>query len=89
MRPIKRRAKVPDNLSACHTAVIGDYIVEGHVPAAEMKRLLREKPDFHGVSVPGMPVGSPGMERGGRVEPYSVIGFSATGDTTVMARYGE
>jgi len=89
MRPIKRRAKVPDPLSACHTATVGDYIVEGHVPAEQIKRLVREKPSLHGISVPGMPVGSPGMERGDYVEPYDVIGFTAAGDTSVVARYGQ
>lgn len=89
MKPIKQRAKVPQDLAACHTATMGDYIVEGHVPADEMKRLLQETPDLHGISVPGMPVGSPGMERGDYVEPYSVVGFSASGDTTVVARYGQ
>ncbi len=89
MQTIKRRGKVPDELAACHTAVLENYVVEGHVPAAEMKRLLQESPDFHGISVPGMPVGSPGMERGDYVEPYSVIGFTASGDTTVVAQYGQ
>lgn len=88
MRPIKRRAKVPQQLASCHTAAIGDYIVEGHVPAEQIERLLRQKPSFHGISVPGMPVGSPGMERGDRVEPYSVVGFTTSGDTTVVAQYG-
>lgn len=89
MKPIKRRAKIPQDLAACHTASVGNYIVEGHVPAEQVKRLLREKPDVHGISVPGMPTGSPGMERGDYVEPYSVVGFTASGDTTVMARYGQ
>ena len=88
MRPIKRRAKVPQQLASCHTATIGGYVVEGHVPAEQIERLLRQKPSLHGISVPGMPVGSPGMERGDRVEPYSVVGFTASGDTTVVAQYG-
>lgn len=79
---------IPEELAACHTAVVGNYVVEGHVPATEVKRLLQEKPNFHGISVPGMPVGSPGMERGDRVEPYDVIAFTKTGDTTVVAEYG-
>jgi hypothetical protein len=88
MQPIKRRGKVPKQLAACHTATVGDYVVEGHVPAEQIERLVREKPSLHGISVPGMPVGSPGMERGDYVEPYSVVGFTASGDTTVVARYG-
>lgn len=88
LRPVKQQLGVPDALASCHTAVVGNYVVEGHVPAAQVKRLLRETPDLRGISVPGMPVGSPGMERGDRVEPYAVVGFSPSGDTTVVARYG-
>jgi hypothetical protein len=86
--PVKRQVGVPEGLASCHTAVVGDYVVEGHVPAEQMRRLLREKPALRGLSVPGMPVGSPGMERGDYVEPYSVVGFTASGDTTVVAQYG-
>lgn len=88
LRPLKRQLGVPSGLASCHTAVVNDYVVEGHVPASEVKRLLANAPGFRGVSVPGMPVGSPGMERGDRVDPYSVIGFTAKGDTTVVAQYG-
>jgi hypothetical protein len=88
LRPVKQQLGVPDELASCHTAVVGNYVVEGHVPAEQVKRLLREGPDLRGVSVPGMPIGSPGMERGDRVEPYAVVGFTANGDTTVVARYG-
>lgn len=88
LRPVKQQMGVPKALASCHTAVVNEYVVEGHVPAAEIKRLLRETPDLRGISVPGMPVGSPGMERGDRVDPYSVIGFTASGDTTVVAEYG-
>lgn len=88
LRPLKQQVGVPDDLAACHTAIVGNYVVEGHVPAGEVKRLLREKPNLHGISVPGMPVGSPGMERGDRVEPYNVVGFTKQGDTSVFAEYG-
>jgi len=88
VRPIKARLGVPRPLSSCHTAVVGEYVVEGHVPAGDIKRLLRERPSFHGLSVPGMPVGSPGMEQGNYVEPYAVVGFTPQGDTTHVARYG-
>jgi hypothetical protein len=88
LRPVKQQVGVPEGLGSCHTAVVDNYVVEGHVPAAEVKRLLREAPDLRGVSVPGMPIGSPGMERGDRVDPYSVVGFTAAGDTTIVARYG-
>jgi hypothetical protein len=88
VQPVKQQLGVPRSLASCHTAVVGDYVVEGHVPAADVKRLLQEGPSLRGVSVPGMPVGSPGMERGDRVDPYPVVGFTASGDTTVRARYG-
>lgn len=88
VNPVKRQMGVPENLASCHTAVVEDYVVEGHVPAQDIKQLLQEKPTFRGLSVPGMPIGSPGMERGDYVEPYSVVGFTPEGDTTVVAQYG-
>ena len=72
--PVKRRLGVPDELAACHTAEIEGYAIEGHVPAAAIRRLLAEKPTAKGLAVPGMPVGSPGME-GGEPEVYDVILF--------------
>lgn len=87
VRPVKQQVGVPNDLASCHTAIVNDYVVEGHVPADEIKRLIREAPDLRGISVPGMPVGSPGMERGDRVQPYSVIGFTPSGDTTIVAEY--
>ena len=85
--PIKRRLQVPDALQACHTAVTGDYVVEGHVPADLIQRLLRERPAVLGLAVPGMPAGSPGMETPGRApERYDVLTFDRTGRTTVFAR---
>ena len=88
VKPVKRKVGVPSSLAACHTAVVNNYVVEGHVPAKDVKQLLRENPKMRGLSVPGMPVGSPGMERGNRVEPYKVLTFTPAGDTTVFARYG-
>lgn len=88
VQPVKKQVGVPSSLAACHTSTVGGYVVEGHVPAQDVKRLLREKPDVRGISVPGMPVGSPGMERGNQVEPYKVLTFTPAGDTTVFARYG-
>lgn len=81
----KRRHGVPENLYGCHTALIDGYVIEGHVPADLITRLLREKPKVVGLAVPGMPVGSPGME-GGRPEPYEVLTFDKNGRTTVYAR---
>lgn len=73
MNPIKIKFGVPTGLGSCHTAKIGGYFVEGHVPASDVKRLLKEKPDALGISVPGMPMGSPGMEvPSGEVQKYSV-----------------
>jgi hypothetical protein len=60
-------------LEACHTALVGGYVVEGHVPAADITRLLTERPAVVGLAVPGMPIGSPGMEQGGRKDPYEVL----------------
>lgn len=87
--PVKRQLGVPEDLAACHTAVVEDYVVEGHVPAEQVKRLLRESPDLRGIAVAGMPAGSPGMEQGDYVEPYDVVAFTASGETTVVAQYGQ
>jgi hypothetical protein len=85
---VKTRLKVPDDLAACHTAEVAGYVVEGHVPAIALKRLLAEKPDATGLAVPGMPVGSPGME-GGTPERYEVVLFGANGRRTYMSFIGE
>jgi hypothetical protein len=84
---LKARLGVPEALASCHTAEIGGYVIEGHVPPAAIKRLLAEKPDGKGLAVPGMPVGSPGMEVEG-VEPdtYEVVLFGPSGQRT-YARY--
>jgi hypothetical protein len=82
-----REAGVPEDLGSCHTAKVGGYAVEGHVPAADIQRLLKEKPAVAGIAVPGMPLGSPGMEQGGRTQPYDVIAFSREGKRTVFASH--
>lgn len=87
LAPVKAEAGVPADLSSCHTAVVGGYVVEGHVPAADVRRLLAERPDVHGLAVPGMPVGSPGMEGPRPDEPYEVIAFDGRGDRRVFARH--
>lgn len=84
--PIKRDLGVPEDLQSCHTAVIDGYVIEGHVPARELARLLRERPAATGLAVPDMPIGSPGMEQGDRVDPYRVILFSGA-DRMTYARY--
>ena len=88
-RPWQEQFGVPESLGACHTARAGDYWVEGHVPADLIIQLLAEHPDdIQGIAVPGMPIGSPGME-GPNPEPYSVISVTAEGDTEVYATRGE
>ncbi len=82
---MKRQRGVPEHLYACHTGVIDGYVIEGHVPADLIEKLLKEKPAIVGLVVPGMPVGSPGME-GGRPEPYEVLTFDKSGKTTVYAK---
>lgn len=85
--PVKRERRVPEALASCHTGVVGGYLVEGHVPAADIRRLLAERPEALGLAVPGMPLGSPGMDGGGRKEPYEVLLFDAAGGTRVFARH--
>lgn len=88
--PIKQRVGVPFGMGSCHTAEVGGYFVEGHVPAAEIKRLLRERPQAKGLTVPGMPAGSPGMEvASGRVDRYEVLLVGKDGKTSVFATYGD
>lgn len=87
---IKAEQGVPGTLQSCHTAIVDGYVIEGHVPAADIKRLLKERPQVKGLSVPGMPVGSPGMEVNGvAAEAYDVIAFQPDGATTVFASYGK
>jgi hypothetical protein len=85
---VKRRLGVPDDLAACHTAEVAGYIIEGHVPAAALTRFLAEKPKATGLAVPGMPIGSPGME-GGRPEKYDVVLFTPNSRQTYMSFIGE
>ena len=85
--PVARRLGVPDRLRSCHTSQIGGYVIEGHVPAADVKRLLATKPKAVGISVPGMVVGSPGMEHGDHKEAYQVLLFDKVGKTKVFASH--
>lgn len=86
MSEIKRGLGVPDDLKSCHTGVVNGYVIEGHVPAPDIRRLLDEKPSVAGLAVPGMPMGSPGME-GSRVDRYDVISFRKDGKTEVFAKH--
>ncbi|MBA3487614.1 MAG: DUF411 domain-containing protein [Lysobacter sp.] len=90
LNPIKERVGVPLGKGSCHTAEVGGYFVEGHVPAEDVKRLLAEKPDAKGLVVPGMPLGSPGMEvPDGTVQPYTVELVGRDGQTTPFAEHGQ
>lgn len=84
---VAQHSGVPEQLRACHTAQVGGYVVEGHVPAATVMRLLREHPAVAGVAVAGMPIGSPGMEMGSRHEPYQVYSFTRDGRSAVFERH--
>lgn len=84
LHPVRERFGVPSNVAACHTALVNDnYFVEGHVPAGDIKRLLDQGPDVRGIAVPGMPVGSPGME-GPNPQPYSVFAINPDGSLDVF-----
>lgn len=86
MASVKKRLGVPDRLASCHTTMAGGYFIEGHVPAADIKRLLAQKPKATGIAVPGMPAGSPGMETG-RAKPYATIIVRPDGTTSIFARH--
>jgi hypothetical protein len=78
---------VRDDLRSCHTAKVDGYTVEGHVPAADIQKMLKERPKISGIAVPGMPLGSPGMEQGGQKQPYATVAFTKGGTTSVYARH--
>ncbi len=87
MAAVKLELGVPSAMASCHTATIDGYVIEGHVPADDIKRLLKERPDVAGLSVPAMPAGTPGMEMGGRKDPFRVLSFDASGDIEVFREY--
>lgn len=83
---------MPQRYGSCHTAKIGNYVIEGHVPASDIKRLLADKPDAIGLAVPGMPIGSPGMDSPaykGHVDPYHVLLINKDGTSSTYATYGK
>ena len=85
LRPVKTRHRVPRSLESCHTGLVDGYVVEGHVPADAIKRLLAERPRLVGLAVPGMPVGSPGMEVPGQSpQRYRIMSFDDKGRTAVF-----
>jgi len=83
---IKKMVGVPERLQSCHTAMVDGYVIEGHVPAQDIERLLAERPKAKGLAAPGMPTGAPGME-GGAPDRYNVMLFKADGSADVYARY--
>lgn len=87
---LKAKHGVPRRVQSCHMAVVNGYVVEGHVPAADVQRLLKERPAIVGLAVPGMPIGSPGMEMPGRkAQPFDVLAFDKDGQTRVFASHGK
>ena len=84
---LKRQAGIGDRLASCHTAKFDGYVIEGHVPGTEIKRPVAERPEAIGLAVPGMPVGSPGMEQGAEFEPYDVLLIKKDGSTEIFASH--
>lgn len=87
MEAVKQKYNVPEKQASCHTAIIDGYVIEGHVPAADIKRFLKQKPSLLGLSVPEMPMGTPGMDTGSGKEPFEVISFAKTGAVTSFHKY--
>ncbi|OED51041.1 metal-binding protein [Endozoicomonas sp. (ex Bugula neritina AB1)] len=83
----KEKANLPYGMGSCHTAFVDGYAIEGHVPASDIRRMLTEKPAIRGIAVPGMPMGSPGMEYGDRKDAYKVVSFTKDGKTGVYSEY--
>jgi hypothetical protein len=90
LHPVKQRYQVPLPLQSCHTAIVDGYVIEGHVPADAIERLLSERPAIVGIAVPSMPIGSPGMEVAGvEPEPFDVFAFDGKGNGEIFASYGQ
>jgi hypothetical protein len=87
LNAVAAQGGVRDDLRSCHTAKVGGYTVEGHVPAADIQRMLKDKPAIAGISVPNMPMGAPGMEQGGLKDPFDTIAFTKDGKTSVFAHH--
>jgi hypothetical protein len=90
MTAIKDKHGVPGQARSCHTAIVDGYVLEGHVPSEDVQRLLKQRPAVVGLAVPGMPIGSPGMEVAGmKPRPYDVLAFDKSGQTTVFASHNK
>ncbi|MEA5536704.1 DUF411 domain-containing protein [Crocosphaera sp. XPORK-15E] len=87
MASIKQKYQITSDLESCHTAIIDGYVMEGHIPADDIKRFLKEKPNMIGLSVPGMPLGTPGMEAGDKKQPFAVFAFNKTGEVEVFQEH--
>ena len=87
IKTIRQKYNLPSDLTSCHTSEIAGYLVEGHVPVADVKSLIAQKPDVAGISVPGMPIGTPGMEMGDRKQSFDVFTFEKDGQTKVFNSY--
>jgi len=90
LNPIKLAVGVPPGMGSCHTALVEGYFIEGHVPVEDIKRLLAERPEARGLAVPGMPIGSPGMEMpSGEVQPYAVMLVAKDGSVSTFSEHGD
>ncbi|MBH8554326.1 DUF411 domain-containing protein [Nostocaceae cyanobacterium CENA357] len=87
MEAIKQKYNLPQDLASCHTAIIDGYVMEGHIPADDIKRFLKQKPQFIGLAVPGMPLGTPGMESGNIKQPFTIMAFDKKGEVEVFKEY--
>ncbi len=87
MEVVKKQAGVPEHLQSCHTASVDGYVIEGHVPFKDIRRMLKMRPKARGLSVPGMVTGSPGMEYGNEREPFNVVLFDASGSEKIFQSY--
>ena len=87
MQAIKKKYGVPEKLASCHTAIVDGYVTEGHVPAADIEKLLKIKPKVVGIAAPGMPMGSPGMEMGGKQDDYDVVSFDSEGNYQIFSEH--
>lgn len=87
MEALKQKYNVPPELASCHTTIVDGYIMEGHIPVGDIKRFVTEKPNFAGLAVPGMPLGSPGMEAGDMRQPFNVLAFNQDGKVEVFEEH--